>query len=198
MDAIFGETETSELFSPLNGLIISTEIEKMLDKGVIAIVPLLPDGPTLEEVEKWNASEPKDYKIRIIDPGSKDASDICPMDRSKKWGEFLDGRKLEFRNAFRPRARCLYFMYCSQVLKMAWNDERKGITKLEKEFRRWYWGTPGKYLPKNMLLAIVEEIGHDYDRLLKGAMDEEMGQEEENDESKHLLLVAGVNKKNGY
>jgi hypothetical protein len=31
-----------------------------------------------------------------------------------------------------------------------------------------FMGTRGRYLPHNMLLAFVEELGHDYDELLEG------------------------------
>lgn len=31
------------------------------------------------------------------------------------------------------------------------------------------WATPGRYIPKNMLLAFVEELGHEYTDLLVAA-----------------------------
>jgi hypothetical protein len=67
MDAIFGPTETPELFSPKNGLIVNSEFEAVFDKGLLAIVPLLPNDPSTVELGAWRNSEPKEYKIRILD-----------------------------------------------------------------------------------------------------------------------------------
>jgi HNH endonuclease len=39
MDAIFGETKTPELFSPKNGLLISSWIEDIFDSGKLVLVP---------------------------------------------------------------------------------------------------------------------------------------------------------------
>lgn len=43
---------------------------------------------------------------------------------------------------------------------------------MEKQLGKAYWGTPGRYLPRNMLMVFVEEIGHEYKALLEGAMDD--------------------------
>lgn len=67
MDAIFGPTEPPELFSPKNGLIVNSEFEAVFDKGLLAIVPLLPNNPSTVELNAWRNSEPKEYKIRILD-----------------------------------------------------------------------------------------------------------------------------------
>lgn len=47
------------------------------------------------------------------------------------------------------------------------------------------WGTPGRYLPKNMLLAFVEELRHEYKPLLDGVS---FGRSRDS----QLLLEAGV------
>ena len=39
MNAIFGAQESPELFSPLNGLLISKAVEEKIDKGLILIIP---------------------------------------------------------------------------------------------------------------------------------------------------------------
>lgn len=89
------------------------------------------------------------------------------------WREF-DGRKLQFLTSFRPAARYMYFHYCVQILRVAWQyneakSPKRAATVLKDENGKPYWGTPGRYLPKNMLLALVEELGHEYQPLLEGA-----------------------------
>lgn len=41
-----------ELFSIYNGLLLSTWVEKHLDKGYLVIVPSVPDEPTVEELDQ--------------------------------------------------------------------------------------------------------------------------------------------------
>jgi hypothetical protein len=67
MDAIFGPNKIPELFSPKNGLVVYALFEKVFDVGLLAIVPQLPNNPTDNELESWRNSEPKEYKIRILD-----------------------------------------------------------------------------------------------------------------------------------
>lgn len=70
MDAIFGREKGAEpeLFSPRNGIIMDTQAEKKFDKGLFAIVPLVPNQPSEAETAAWHASDPKRYKIRITNP----------------------------------------------------------------------------------------------------------------------------------
>ncbi|CAG8932928.1 unnamed protein product [Penicillium salamii] len=74
----------------------------------------------------------------------------------------------------RPAARYLYFHYCMQVLQKAWQSRAQGrpqgaTAMLKAENGRFFWGTQGRYLPRNMLLAFVEELAHDYEDLLEGS-----------------------------
>jgi hypothetical protein len=85
----------------------------------------------------------------------------------------LDGAKVEFRNNYRPRARYLYFHFCVQILRLTWGYRRKDAEILKKELGRVFWGTPGRYLPKNMLQAFVNELGPECEALLEGAMEDE-------------------------
>lgn len=52
MDAIFGRlnADEPELFSPKNGLLMSTRAEALWDKGYFVIVPLVDDDASHEEV----------------------------------------------------------------------------------------------------------------------------------------------------
>ena len=45
MDAIFGATNPPELFSTRNGLLLFSALEDNFDKGVLVIVPDLPERP---------------------------------------------------------------------------------------------------------------------------------------------------------
>lgn len=187
MDSVFGVMEKPELFSPLNGMIVSQLVEMKFDKGFMAIVPRLPDYPTQPQIAAWNLSEPKEYKIRILDPKNPEADEVIRPDLGLTW-RHLDGTNVEFRSAFRPRARYLYFHYCIQILRRAWRAERKAAEQMKKEFKKGYWGTIGPYLPRSMLRAFIEELGHGYEELLKGGEDDEATADE--DDRDLVLAVA--------
>ncbi|KAJ9318384.1 hypothetical protein DTO271D3_1046 [Paecilomyces variotii] len=171
MDAIFGKQSSPELFSEKNGLIISTVIEKVLDTGVLVIVPDLPDKPTQKVLTRWLNQDIRDFKIRIIDrEWSKLDHGIEEKDSGIKWRD-LDNRKLKFIGKFRPAARYLYFHYCLQVLRRAWRagPGQHAAFTLKDELGKPIWATPGRYIPRNMLLAFVEELGHEHSDLLIAA-----------------------------
>jgi hypothetical protein len=184
MDAIFGETDEPELFSPLNGLVISSHIETKFESGLFAIVPDVPDEPTPDDLQQWHNSRPREYKLKIINKDAKILAQMIPY-VDKTWKE-LDGKKLEFRSDFRPRARYLYFHYCLQVLRHAFTERFQGETLRQSELTKPAWASPGKYIKRHMLLAFVEEIGHKYDHLLQGSAD----QGDSNDPNDFLLATA--------
>lgn len=53
MTAVFGPQNEPELFSPRNGLLISGEIESVLDSGILAIVPDVSEGAGCAELLAW-------------------------------------------------------------------------------------------------------------------------------------------------
>ncbi|KAL4787718.1 hypothetical protein BJX76DRAFT_369006 [Aspergillus varians] len=170
MDSIFGKKDAPELFSPRNGLLVCGTIERYFDSGKFVIVPDLPDRPPVAELLSWVQAECRDYRLRIIDPKWEKLDHPVSRLNGPNWRS-LDGKKLEFRTKFRPAGRYLYFHYCIQVLRRAWGQNGLGgsLPVLKDEIGRPFWGTPGRYMPKNMLLALVEELGHDYKGLLEGA-----------------------------
>ena len=175
MDAIFGRKAQSELFSPRNGLLLPVHIEKVFDIGKLAIVPHLPESTcmSIETIKTWLLNEPRDYQVKILDQKWDRLDDRVYRLHPLTFRD-LDGRKLQFRTSFRPSARYVYFHYCIQVLRHAWqhNEAKAGqraADSLKHEDGRPFWCTPGRYLPKNMLLAFVEELGHEYKPLLQGA-----------------------------
>ncbi|OJJ04022.1 hypothetical protein ASPVEDRAFT_85437 [Aspergillus versicolor CBS 583.65] len=54
------------------------------------------------------------------------------------------------------------------VRRRAWTHNTGGgsFPTLRDEVGKPFWGTPGRYLPKNMLLSLVEALGHEYKDLL--------------------------------
>ncbi|KAL8837607.1 MAG: hypothetical protein Q9170_002450 [Blastenia crenularia] len=171
MSEIFGADAGKELNTPYNGLYIFGEAEKRFDKGQFVIVPDIKDARSLAEVTLWNVSQPKSYKIRIIDHQAKGMGDLTNGEGSLRWRE-LEGKSVEFKSDFRPRARYLYFHYCVTMLRRSWNLEKKSEV-LRDELGRLFWATPGRYIREKMLLALVEEMGHEYEELLSGAFREE-------------------------
>ena len=187
MDAVFGVMKNPELFSPLNGLIVSRLVEERFDNGFMVIVPRLPDRPTLAQIALWNDSEPKEYKIRILDLNHPEAHEFIRPESDQTWKD-LDGTDVEFRSTFRPRARYLYFHYCIQILRRAWRADKKAAEQMKNEFGKGYWGTIGSYLPESMLRAFIEELGHEYEELLAGAVDDKATANPE--DSNILIAVA--------
>jgi len=64
MSAIFGTTEHPELFHPRNGILIHSHIEAKFESGHFAIVPDLPDDPTVEAILCGRRLSPKNIKYR--------------------------------------------------------------------------------------------------------------------------------------
>lgn len=102
------------------------------------------------------------------------------------WNE-LDGQEIMFRSDFRPRAQYLYFQYCVVMLRRSWHNEKPTVALKDQVGKHW-WGTPGPYMRRNMVLAFVEEIGHEYEALLEGSMDSPTS---EDDAPVETALAAG-------
>lgn len=175
MDAIFGNNATPELFSPYNGILMSTLAELFFDKGYYVIVPQASAAPSLQEIQDWHRVEPKNYQIRVLEPDTREMNQLIG-ETDRRWRD-LDGQKVSFRGDFRPRARYLYFTYCMAILRKSWNKD-KPSTALSDELGKPYWGTAGRYIKKNMLQRFVQELGHEYDELLEGAMSDCSNDEE--------------------
>ncbi|KAK3504299.1 hypothetical protein B0T13DRAFT_506951 [Neurospora crassa] len=79
----------------------------------------------------------------------------------------------------RPRARYLYFLYVSAILKKAWDhkNRRKPEAVLKDQIGKRMWATKGRYLHRAMLVAMSQEAGHhldeDWDRPPHPGSDEE-------------------------
>lgn len=65
----------------------------------------------------------------------------------------------------------------------------------EQELGRSFWGFPGKYVKRNMLLSFIEEVGHRHDNLLEGSLESggsesEPKEGDDNNDDDDLLLLA--------
>ena len=195
MDAIFGKKRPEELFSPRNGLLLCTKLERYFDAGKFVIVPDIPSfqGKALvSAVKYWLEGEPREFRVRLIDPDWEKIDERLYKFKDLTFRQ-LDGRQLKFRTDFRPAARYLYFHYCVQMLRMCWQHSSRGKSSqaaaiLQAERGKPFWGTAGRYLPRNMLLALVEEMGHEYKSVMNGAA----GSRADDDKLLLALLSKGV------
>ena len=188
MDTIFEreDPEVGELFSPFNGILMYDVAEEKFDKGFFVIVPHVADDASPAETALWHASEPKRYKIRVVDKTGNKMNTRISSNSARVWND-LDGEEVTFKTGFRPRARYLYLHYCKMMLRRSWIKD-KPIDVLRDELGKPFWGTPGPYLRRGYILAFIEEMGHEYEELLEGAMNEKEGEKEESVDP--LALVA--------
>ncbi|KAF7929811.1 uncharacterized protein EAE97_009408 [Botrytis byssoidea] len=143
MDLIFGEESMGEMYSPRNGLMLESQVEKHFDHLQLAIVPCKDDS--------------NDFELRVIDKG------LCKMIHVESRCSFGDmhGKKLKFLNANRPRERYLYFhwMICMALASSKpINQER---VKNERERHQKFWGTPGRWVREEMIRGLIKHTGHD-------------------------------------
>ena len=179
MDTIFGKRRPSEMFSERNGMLMHKWLEDSFDKGKLVIVPDLAPDTSISGWLKWCLGAKREYRVKILDYDWHKIDQPVSHLGLRTFRE-LDGKRLEFSNpknpnvSTRPAARYLYFHYCMQVLQKAWQQKAQGkpagaAEVLKAENGKFFWGTWGRYLPRNMLLAFVEELGHEYEDLLMGA-----------------------------
>ena len=171
MEAIFGRPQggQSELFRAENGILWSTLAEERFEGGHFVIVPDIVDQPTQQDVDTWEASDPREYKIRVLNPGHDSMTRLI-SGTDQIWAE-LDNERLSFKTNFRPRARYLYFAYCAAMLRRYFAGKRLETSRAE--LKRNVWGAPGRYMREGILLGFVEAMGQDFEHLLEGAIKEE-------------------------
>ncbi len=167
MNSIFGAIDPPELFSPLNGILIASEVEAAFDKGLFVIVPRFSEDASAAERSVWSLGSAKQYKIRLLDLDHPSIDEPIRPPSERTWRE-LDGTDVAFRSDFRPRARYLYFHHCLQVLRRSWKAKHQDQS-LKKEIGKAFWGAPGRYLPRSMLIPFIEELGHEFEQLMEGA-----------------------------
>lgn len=176
---IFGPDAKDELMSARNGILISKRAEPLIEDGLLCIVPDISDQPSMSEIGAWRDSDPKAYKIKI----SADPSDPRILQKLVDEGTErfvgLHDTKVEFGTNFRPRARYLYWAYLTGILRQSWRakvpakakkeaplEPKTYSNQLETELGKPYWGSPGRWIKKQMLRAFIEEVGHEYKDLI--------------------------------
>lgn len=194
MDEIFGREvkDIEELNGIENGLMLSKYAEERIENGDIALVPDVADELSREEITDWSNSNPKEYKIKVMNPTAKGMNRCHPglVKPRETWNQ-LDGRRVQFSSDHRPRARYLYWQYCKTVLRHAWSNKATEADEvLLKERGEKSWGTKGPYIKKRMLLAFVEQLGHDHEALMENALVETKDDENPESDPSALLLVS--------
>lgn len=89
-DTIFERNAKLELFSPYNGILMSNVAESLLDKGYYVIVPQVSGNPSAQDIQDWHKVEPKNYKIRVLQPDMKAMNHF--IDKSERRWCDLDGQ----------------------------------------------------------------------------------------------------------
>lgn len=110
MTVFFGEGSPEEFTSAPNGLLLHCEVAAAMEDGAIAIVPDLPFDPSPTDVAAFNATNPKNYKWRVIDKDAESLDARILEVREEGATEVLrvrdlDGRDVHFKDDARPRAR---------------------------------------------------------------------------------------------
>ena len=190
IDEFYGREveKVEELNEIQNGLMLSIYAEKRLEDGDVVLVPDVKDAASQDEIDAWSRSEPKEYKIRVISPKAKGMDRAHPgyIDPKETWNN-LDGKRVHFSSDHRPCSRYLYWQYCEAVLRQSWKEKDiKAKDVLMRERGKKLWGTKGPCIKKRTLLAIVEQLGHDYEALMENAIVE--SKEDDNPESNPSAL----------
>ena len=169
MQEMFGgdENDADELMEPENGLMVSLEAEKKIATGLILIVPDVPDNATVDQLDAWTKMEPKEYKLRVLNPNHEEMRKILPPyvpatqpgRKRRVWGE-LDGQSVHFRGRHRPRARYLYWQFAVGLLRQALQSNHRQSNPVAKEFGKKYWGNAGSYIKRCHLRGFAEHLGH--------------------------------------
>ena len=213
MTAIFGEAELdkdmkrpeegkSELFRAVNGILWSTEAEKRFSQGYFCIVPDLHDNASTAEIQAWQISPVKEYRIRVLSPEADLMNEPLSLTQLNTLWKQIDGRRLDFGDkTFRPRARYLYWSYIEIMLRHSYSEKSKtGMLSAgevgRRELGKNYWGSAGSYMRRNQLLGFVEAMGHEYEHLLQGAITEQSAPSEPVPETAFLIANESILDKN--
>ncbi|KAI1096632.1 hypothetical protein F5B19DRAFT_488585 [Rostrohypoxylon terebratum] len=141
MREIFG---VDELYSPRNGLVLNNVVKSAMEASILVIVPNIPNQPTPEEVAAWRASNPCEYRIRIVKPEVKAFRQDYGNDHADYIAS-LNDHPLVFKNSFRPRQRYLYFLFHMTMLRRATGlADGRALVQIFRyhhtKFNQEYWG----------------------------------------------------------
>ncbi|KAJ5578387.1 uncharacterized protein N7459_007351 [Penicillium hispanicum] len=137
---LFGVGEVV-LSDPRNALSLYSTVEVLLDKGVIAVVPI-PGKMTAPTTWRCVVLDESKGKDMVYNHGNGIYTRV----------EDLDGRVLQFLNDNRPRRRYLYFRFIISYLQ-AKKLQLADVT--EKVEAKRFWPSEGAYLHKSTLKTLA-------------------------------------------
>ncbi|KAK0706929.1 hypothetical protein B0T26DRAFT_728620, partial [Lasiosphaeria miniovina] len=150
----------------------------------------------------WETTFPRGYRITVLDVTPSTMQEVVFLKEVYKL-EFenlagLHGRRLQFLNEARPRARYMWWTFLSAITQLTWKGSVASPNSLvQKEVLKGtrYWGTYGRYVKKNLLLGFVNEIGHEVssiaESIMEHAIEEEGGSANLVPDQSGLVVVAG-------
>ncbi|KAK2813559.1 hypothetical protein FQN49_008284 [Arthroderma sp. PD_2] len=142
--SLFG-TESITIDDPRNCLLLHANIEKALDTGLVAIVPVA--APADDEEVKW--------KLLVTEPERLEDFALPGI----KWND-LHGKLLTFVGRNRPAKRYLCFRYVMTYLLL----KAKGWLGWAKEADagECMWAVPGPFLQRSMLINLSRLVSGHY------------------------------------
>ena len=180
--ALFGLSNidsSSSLFSSFNGLLLPDYMGARFDSGIMAIVPDISSPTFPSKIATWKDTTPREYKLKIftrnreterrgdlmqdihsITNAANRPVALRDIDESKV-GSPVSGRE------GRPKECYLFFHYCVQILRQAW----KGLPIVGNEKPGSDWGAVGKYVDREQMRAVIDELGGEYEGLMGCAGD---------------------------
>lgn len=188
MATIFGVERKDELHSPHNCLLMNTALEKTFDMFLWTLVPAVAEPHTREVLLEWHKAPNKQYRIRVMHPNHDRMKELIDISGRDQRLRDLDGKIVQFRSNFRPRARYLYLHYCMTSIK---NSTTSRII-IEEEKKQKFWGSAGRYYKSNFLVGMSQFMGHEYEYLFEGDDDDEVHAEGEDApvEADHFAAAA--------
>ena len=76
------------------------------------------------------------------------------------------------------------------MLRRSWVSRSE--PKLRDQLGKLFWGAPGPYIKKTMLLAFVEELGYRFRALLEGASLDNTADDNMTDPTALLAVIRGI------
>jgi hypothetical protein len=172
VDTIFGAGSSKELFSWRNGLVLHKVVETALDKGVIAIVPLLRPDPRFEKIKRLR----KDIETRGLDDRRKLKKECIKLrdEINQEDNEKLLEEKNPFLTSARPRARYFWWTFFRAMTCLNWRSPKRMDMPIAKEAQKGVsFCTRGRYVKENQLRGFVEELGQDIESILENRLEDE-------------------------
>ncbi|KAH9995700.1 hypothetical protein F4779DRAFT_636598 [Xylariaceae sp. FL0662B] len=144
---LFGKPESPDghLMSPHNGIPMMKEYEEAFDRGRLVFVPV-------------ESGESGEWEISVLDKKLLE-EDGKSLGFHWAWGKDLDGRRLRFRNGFRPKKRYMYAAWCLNIFRRQ-RCEVEGWWKDKGLIEREMWASPGECIRRSTLVTLAHQVGH--------------------------------------